>query len=78
MWPVNLNRFFPNYKDSKALDYTEILVNQNNLEKAYNRFIKLDDNHSDGSKKSKDIYNLLVNVILPELEIPKSHITKFK
>lgn len=75
---VFLNRFFPNYKDSKALDYTEILVNQNNLEKAYNRFIKLDDNHSDGSKKSKDIYNLLVNVILPELEIPKSHITKFK
>jgi plasmid replication initiation protein len=75
---VFLNRFFPNYKDSKALDYTEILVNQNNLEKAYYRFAKLDDNHTDGSKTKKDIYNLLVNVILPELEIPKSHTTKIK
>lgn len=70
---VFLNRYFPNYKDSKALDYTEALVKQNNIEKAYYRFIKLDDNFSDGSKTKKDIYNLLVNVILPELEILKSH-----
>lgn len=73
-----LNRFFPNYNDSKALDFTEILVKQNNLEKAYYRFTKLDDNYSDGSKTKNDINNLLVNVILPELEIPKSHTTKFK
>lgn len=70
-----LKRYFPDYLDSKALDYTEILVKQNNLEKAYYRFLKLDDNHSDGSKTKEDIYNLLVNVILPELEITKSHTT---
>lgn len=73
-----LNHYFPNYKDTKALDYTEILVKQNNLEKAFSRFQRLDDDFSNGIKTKRDIFNLLVNVILPELEILKSHITKNK
>lgn len=75
---IFLNRFFPNYKDSKALDYTEILIQQNNLEKAFYRFQRLDDELTSGLKTKKDIYSLLVNVILPELEVLKSHTTKNK
>ena len=73
-----LNIYFPNYKDTKALDYTEILVQQNNLEKAFYRFQRLDDELTSGHKTKKDIFSLLINVILPELEIPKSHLTKYK
>ena len=73
-----LNIYFPNYKDTKALDYTEILVQQNNLEKAFYRFQRLDDELTSGLKTKKDIFSLLINVILPELEIPKSHLTKYK
>lgn len=62
-----LSRYFPNYENSKAFDYTEELVKQNNLQSAYNRFIRLDDELSNGSKTKKDIYSLLINVILPEL-----------
>ena len=29
-------------------------------------------------KTKKDIFSLLINVILPELEIPKSHLSKYK
>lgn len=73
-----LNIYFPNYKDTKALDYTEILVQQNNLEKAFYRFQRLDDELTSGLKTKKDIFSLLINVILPELEIPKSHLSKYK
>ena len=73
-----LNIYFPNYKDTKALDYTEILIQQNNLDKAYYRFQRLDDELTSGHKTKKDIFSLLINVILPELEIPKSHLSKLK
>lgn len=68
-----LNRFFPNYESTKTLDYTEALVKNNKIQLAYNRFMRLDDDFSSGRKTKKDIFSLLINVILPELEIIKSH-----
>ena len=68
-----LSRFFPNYENSKAHDYTEALVKNNKIQLAYNRFNRLDDDFSSGRKSKKDIFSLLIKVILPELEIIKSH-----
>lgn len=64
-----LNRFFPNYVDDKALGYTESLATAGSLDKAYSRFIRLDDEFALGSKNKTDICNLLMKVILPELGV---------
>ncbi|WP_438424879.1 replication initiation protein [Aquimarina macrocephali] len=69
-----LNRCFPNYIDDKALIYSESLATSGNLDKAYSRFIRLDDEFASGSKTKADICNLLLKVILPEMGV----ITKVK
>ena len=69
-----LNRYFPNYIDDKALTYSESLATSGNLDKAYSRFIRLDDEFTSGSKNKVDICNLLLKVILPEMGV----ITKIK
>lgn len=64
-----LNRYFPNYVDDKALHYSDLLAELGNIDKANNRFKRLDDDYSLGKKKKKDIFSLLKFVILPELGI---------
>lgn len=64
-----LSRFFPNYTDSKALDYSEALAKSELLDRAYYRFIKLDNEFSKGLKTKENITGLLITTILPELGI---------
>lgn len=74
--------FFPNYVDDKALVYCEKLTSNSKLNFAYERFKKLDQEYSSGSKTNLDIKNLLDYVILPEFGVKekpkksKSHFTK--
>ncbi|WP_428741863.1 replication initiation protein [Tenacibaculum sp.] len=64
-----LSRFFPNYINTKALDYSEALAATGKIEKAYSRFVRLDDDFTSGRKTKNDICNLLTKIILPELGI---------
>ncbi len=67
-----LSRFFPNYINNKALAYSELLVAKGNMDKAYYRFIRLDDEFSTGRKDKRDILNLLIKKILPEFGVKTS------
>ncbi len=62
-----LNRHFSNQMDTKALDYSELIAEANNVDKAYKRFSRLDDEYTSGSKSKRDIINLLNIIILKEL-----------
>lgn len=64
-----LNRFYPNYINDKALKYTEALAEENNIDKGYYRFQRLDDDFTYGRKTKVDILNLLNQIILPELGV---------
>lgn len=61
--------FFPNNKDNSAFIFTEEIAKKGFINKAYNRFCRLDDDFTSAKKSKADIYNLLRFVILPELGI---------
>ncbi|CAA0229072.1 Putative replication protein Rep-3 superfamily [Tenacibaculum maritimum] len=64
-----LTRFFPNYVDNKARSYTDIITKDGYIEKAYYRFIKLEDQLEARYKTKTDIKNILIKSILPEFGI---------
>jgi plasmid replication initiation protein len=64
-----LARFFPNHEDSKAKNYTEIIANGGYVEKAYYRFIKLEDQLEARYRTKTDIRNILIKSIFPEFGI---------
>ena len=61
--------FYPNHIDNSALLYTNQISNKGFLDKAYSRFIRLDDDLTSNKKDKSDIFNLLRFVILKELGI---------
>lgn len=63
-----LCRFFPTYIDNSALIYTENMASNGTLEKANDRFGRLDDHIALGLKTKEDVKNLLKTIILKELE----------
>jgi len=71
-----LIRFFPNYDDNKAANYADIISNGGYVEKAYYRFIKLEDQLEARFKTKKDIKNILIKSILPEYGISTVNKTK--
>lgn len=71
-----LIRFFPNYDDNKAENYAGIISNGGYVEKAYYRFIKLEDQLEARFKTKKDIKNILIKSILPEYGISTVNKTK--
>ncbi|TDY62285.1 replication initiator protein [Algibacter lectus] len=71
-----LIRFFPNYDDNKAANYADIIANGGYVEKAYYRFVKLEDQLEARYKTKKDIKNILLKSILPEYGISTVNKTK--
>lgn len=64
-----LARFFPNNIDNKARIYTDTIANKGYIDKAYYRFIKLEDQIENRHKTRTDINNILIKSILPEYGI---------
>lgn len=64
-----LNILFPNYVDDSARTYLNQLADLRNISRAYERFIKLDKEITDGKKTKMDIKNLLLKIILPEFGV---------
>jgi len=64
-----LTRFFPSHVDNKATNYIDTIANEGYIEKAYYRFIKLEDQIEARHKTKTDIKNILIKSILPELGI---------
>lgn len=62
-----LNRFFPNLMDTRAKDYTDLIANQGNIDRAFSRFGRLDDDFTSGKKTKENIRNLLDTIILKEM-----------
>ncbi|SFD35243.1 replication initiation protein [Algibacter pectinivorans] len=64
-----LNRFYSNQMDTKALDYSESIAQSGKIDKAYSRFLRLDDDYTSGKKTKADIKNLLNKLILKEVGV---------
>ena len=64
-----LNRFFSNQLDTKALAYSESIAEEGKIDKAYSRFLRLDDDYTSGRKTKVDIKNLLNKIILKEVGV---------
>jgi len=64
-----LNRFYSNQMDTKALDYSESIAQSGKIDKAYSRFLRLDDDYTSGKKTKADIKNLLNKIILKEVGV---------
>ncbi|MFL0143646.1 replication initiation protein [Tenacibaculum maritimum] len=64
-----LSRFFPNHIDNKASYFSDLIANNNYTDKAYYRFIRLEDEFESRSKTKTDIKNILLKSILPEFGI---------
>lgn len=73
-----INRFFPVHTDTSARDYTDKIAQGGYIEKAYHRFIRLEDQIEARHKTKTDIKNILIKTILPEFgvnTIDRSQIT---
>ena len=62
-----LIRFFPNYEDNRAMYYSNKLAEVGNIDRAYDRFNRLESDINSRIKTKKDVLNLLKIVIIPEL-----------